>query len=133
MLRILLAAGALLSLGCGGDLNHGATIDTAGGEVVAAGVSGSFIATLDEWAIDLPMDSLPAGRYTFRAQNSGSVTHALEIEGTDVEWKTDALTPRSATEITADLEPGVYEVYCPVVDSRGAHKDRGMRGQIVVR
>lgn len=135
MLRVLMAATAVVVAGCGGggDLSRNDKVDSAGGEVAVASVTGSFIAVLDEWAIDVPLDTLPAGRYTFRAQNSGSVTHALEIQGNGGEWETDGLAPRHTAELTVDLQPGVYEVYCPVSDTRGVHKQRGMHRTIVVR
>jgi uncharacterized cupredoxin-like copper-binding protein len=127
----VLVLAATLS-GCGGDLNHRAELDSAAGEVERS-IQGSFVIGLAEWKVDSPVDTLPAGRYTFRVENAGSMAHALEIEGNGKEWETGDLRAGAASELTVDLEPGTYELYCPV-ESRGAeHDERGMRRRLVVR
>lgn len=108
--------------------------DSAAGDVAAAGdVQGSFIIGLTEWKVDSPVDTLPAGRYTFRVENSGKETHGLEVEGNGAEWKTGDLAPGGASEITVDLVPGAYELYCPVESHDKAHDDLGMKRKLVVR
>lgn len=126
----------LLALGaaaCGGDLNKGATTDSSDGDVVVAETKGSFLAALDEWRLDIPLDTLPAGRYTFEITNTGSRTHAMDIVGTDGAWKTDPVTPLRTATLEVTLQPGTYEVYCPVEDALGDHDKLGMRRTLVVR
>ncbi len=69
------------------------------------------------------------GTYVFRAVNSGDVVHALEIEGEGIEEETENLEPGESAELRVDLEPGTYELYCPV----GNHEERGMVGTVTVR
>ena len=68
-----------------------------------------------------------AGTYTFRVTNDGQ-THALEIEGSDLEEETETLDPVESDTITVELAEGDYELYCPV----DGHKDQGMEGELVV-
>jgi hypothetical protein len=83
---------------------------------------------LAEFSIDMPQ-SLPAGRTVFRVMNHGSVEHGFEIEGPDVQ---DSLTsnvqPGEEATLSVDLEPGSYEVWCPVAD----HAEQGMRTTLQV-
>jgi uncharacterized cupredoxin-like copper-binding protein len=100
---------------------------------VESTVLGSFVIDLTEWKVDNPMDTLPAGRYSFRVQNSGTEKHGLEIEGNGREWDTGDLEPGSASELIVDLEPGTYELYCPRESHDKEHEDRGMKRTLVVR
>lgn len=126
---------AFISAACGGDLDNTATLDTtAGGEVVAAPTEErSVSASLSEWKIEVPSDTLTPGRYTFRVQNSGQYAHALEVEGQGEERETDRLAPAGSDELTVELRPGQYELYCPVEDAHGKHRELGMRRTLVVR
>lgn len=124
---------ATLALAACGGTDRGATSDSAAGDVTKSAAVGEFVVGLNEWTVDLPMDTLPAGRYTFRVENTGRVKHALEFEGNGREWKTDELEPGAKTDLTLDLEPGTYEVYCPVESGDAEHDERGMKRMLVVR
>jgi plastocyanin len=81
-------------------------------------------AKLSEWTIQLSEATVPAGQVTFTATNGGSIPHALEVEGHGTEQKSPLIQPGASATLTLTLEPGTYEVYCPVgVDS---HKKLGM-------
>ena len=125
----------LISVSCGGDLDDTATLDTtAGGEVVAAPTEERTVsASLSEWKIEVPSDTVAPGRYTFRVQNTGQYAHALEVEGQGEERETDRLAPAGSDELTVELRPGQYELYCPVEDAHGKHRELGMRRTLVVR
>jgi uncharacterized cupredoxin-like copper-binding protein len=69
------------------------------------------------------------GTYTFKAVNSGSTTHALEIEGKGVEEETKDLDAGQSAELKGSLKAGEYEIYCPV----DAHKQQGMEGTVTVK
>lgn len=78
--------------------------------------------------IDMPQ-SLPAGRTVFRIVNDGTAEHSFEIEGPDVsDSLTGNLDPGEEGTVTVDLEPGSYEVWCPVND----HAEQGMRTTLQV-
>ena len=77
------------------------------------------------------------GTYLFEVENvTEDVAHAFEIEATEgarVNYKEGSvrtldLSPGQSTEFKAELEPGTYEIYCPV----GNHKEQGMRGTLTV-
>lgn len=124
---------AVVGGACGGDLDNNASLDTtAGGEVVAAQEGRTVNAILAEWSINIPNDTLTPGRYTFRVQNSGQYAHALEVEGQGEEQETDPLAPAASGEVTVELTPGSYELYCPIEDARGKHRDLGMRRRLIV-
>ena len=125
MRRVLLLAvsilAALLLAGCGSDDGDDEGGDSSGGQTV------EVVAT--EFAFDPADVSVDeAGETTFTVSNEGEFPHALEIEGNGIEEETDELAPGASGSVTVDLEPGEYELYCPV----GDHRDRGMEGTLVV-
>ncbi len=90
------------------------------GEVVAV--------ELDEFEVRMP-SKLAAGPTTFRVTNVGGVEHNFEVEGQGIEEEFEEnLRPGEVKDMTLDLQPGTYEVYCPV----GNHEDMGMRLELTV-
>lgn len=83
-----------------------------------------------EFAIEPKDVEVPkAGTVTFTIRNAGGTEHALEVEGPKGEEETDPIAPGASATLKVVLDkPGRYEWYCPI----GDHKDRGMRGTIVV-
>jgi len=81
-----------------------------------------------EFAIDMPTE-LPAGSTTFEITNDGTIEHSFEIEGQGIEEELEPhLQPGASDTLTVDLEPGSYEVYCPVDN----HKGEGMLVELTV-
>jgi len=70
-----------------------------------------------------------AGTYVFEARNSGSTTHALEIEGKGVEEETKELGAGQSAKLKVALKSGKYEIYCPV----DGHREQGMEGTVTVK
>ena len=71
-------------------------------------------AKLSEWKVQLSAATVSPGLVAFSVTNSGSIPHALEVEGPGLERQTVLLQPGSGTTLTLTLAPGTYEVYCPV-------------------
>jgi plastocyanin len=118
LLLTVLFLAALLLAGCGSDDEGG---ESSGGQTV------EVVAT--EFAFDPADVSVDeAGETTFTVSNEGEFPHALEIEGNGIEEETEELGPGESGSVTVDLEPGEYELYCPV----GDHRERGMVGTLVV-
>ncbi len=117
---ITLCVAALVLAGCGSeDGDNGG--DSSGGQSV------ELVAT--EFAFDPADVSVDeAGETTFTVSNDGEFPHALEIEGNGIEEETETIDPGGSGSVTVDLEPGEYELYCPI----GDHRDRGMEGTLVV-
>ena len=69
------------------------------------------------------------GTYVFVAVNRGDTAHALEVEGQGIEEETEEVEPGQRAELKVKLEPGTYEIYCPV----GNHADEGMEGEMTVK
>jgi plastocyanin len=70
-----------------------------------------------------------AGVVSIQVQNTGTIIHALEVEGPKGEVKTGAVHPHMSAPLKVDLSsPGTYEWYCPI----GDHRARGMKGKITV-
>jgi uncharacterized cupredoxin-like copper-binding protein len=69
------------------------------------------------------------GTYVFKAVNSGSTVHALEVEGQGIEEETEEIQPAQSAELKVKLEAGTYELYCPV----DGHKEEGMEGKVIVK
>jgi plastocyanin len=94
----------------------------------SAAAGGPVEVSLREFAIDMP-DSLPAGPTTFTVTNVGTIDHSFEIEGQGIEQELEHhLKPGESMTLQVDLEPGKYEVYCPV----DGHKEQGMDRDVTV-
>jgi uncharacterized cupredoxin-like copper-binding protein len=77
-----------------------------------------------------PADAtVKAGSVTLDISNDGATVHNIEIEGNGVEEKSDDLQPGSTGQLTVDLKPGTYEMYCSI----DGHEDLGMKGEITVQ
>jgi len=82
-----------------------------------------------EFKIDpADVDVKKSGVIEFEVTNDGSTTHALEVEGGDVEQRTDDIAPGESATLKVDLSKGVYEMYCPISN----HKELGMTGELRV-
>jgi uncharacterized cupredoxin-like copper-binding protein len=127
MLRVVLVVAASLALaGCGGSYSgsSGSTGGTAGASKQTVSISESEF-KLSPSTVNVDQ----AGKVTFRVKNTGTVTHALEIEGKGVEEETGSISPGQSKTLTVDLsKDGEYEMYCPI----DSHRDKGMEGTIQV-
>jgi plastocyanin len=81
-----------------------------------------------EFALDPADPTVAAGEVTITAVNDGATVHNLEVEGNGVEEITEDLDPGQSGELTLDLEPGSYEIYCAI----GDHAAQGMEGELTV-
>jgi uncharacterized cupredoxin-like copper-binding protein len=123
------------SAATGGGPASSATAPEAGGSSAASqsvpdtAAATTVTAIESEFAIDLSRKALPAGTYAVTVTNSGKGTHSLTIEGpggVDVTSKT--LHGGESTTMTVTLQPGTYEVYCPI----GNHRSMGMDTSLTV-
>src|SRR5207247_10330004 len=112
--RLLLAAAALA-----GTPAHRAPGDPA-----------AVSAKLSEWKVELSARTIAAGTVTFTVANVGSIPHAFEVEGQGIEQETTVIQPGSSATLTLTLEPGTYEVYCPV--GKDSHQKLGMNTRLTV-
>jgi plastocyanin len=117
--------GVALLAGCGSDDSSSDSSATTGG-----GSGSSIPVSLQDFSID-PSTISPreGGTVTFSVVNKGPSPHALEIDGNGVEEETETLSTGDHADLTVDLKPGTYEIYCPI----GDHRSRGMEGKLVVR
>jgi uncharacterized cupredoxin-like copper-binding protein len=119
---VLLVAAALALAACGSD-------ESGEGETTAAASAEAIEISATDFAFDPPTIELDqAGEYTFRLVNDGGTEHALEIEGQGIEDETETIGPGETAELTLSLEPGEYEMYCPV----DGHREMGMEGSVSV-
>src|SRR2546426_6130119 len=96
----------------------------------APGGPAAVSAKLSEWKVELSERSIAAGTVTFTVANVGSIPHAFEVEGQGIEQETTVIQPGSSATLTLTLEPGTYEVYCPV--GKDSHKKLGMNTRLTV-
>ena len=134
---------ALALVACGED-DRGGSVEESGGTSTTGtsttgtsttpAPSGAAVATIQvdetEFALDPKNPRISkAGVVSFRVKNAGTILHALEVEGPGGEVKTKGIEPGKSASLRVDLsKPGSYEWYCPI----GDHKDRGMKGRIIV-
>jgi plastocyanin len=131
LLVLLLSAGVLLAAGCGDDEDEGGGGGAATPEATeeAAGGGEALTLTADPGgAISWDKSELTAkaGTVTIKLVNDSTVPHAVEVEGNGVEEESETVT-ESDTEVSAELEAGEYEYYCPV----GSHR-QSMSGTLTV-
>lgn len=132
-LAAALATGALAVAlaGCGGntapDTGPAASSAPAQGTAAAGSstdtAAGTLTATESEYKIDLSSADLTAGTYTITVANAGRSTHSLTIQGPGgVDVTSDIVQGGKSTTMTVTLQPGEYEVFCPI----GNHRQMGM-------
>ena len=132
--RMLLAAATVAIAACEPQSSgETLTTDTAATPAINAAAPGNVVATLGEWEVVLTGDTIPAGEIAFQVMNRGNEMHRFEIEGGGQEWVSDSLMSNGETMMRVRLEPGTYEVYCPVESAHGVHKALGMVDTLVVR
>lgn len=95
-----------------------------------AAAATTVTATLTEFSIELSQQTFAPGTYEFVAEEAGEFPHALSIEGPGVDsTSTDVIEPGGESQtLTVTLEPGTYEIWCPV----GNHRAQGMETTITV-
>jgi plastocyanin len=120
---LLLGAVTFLLAACGG----GESSDDAVPDDAGSGAGQQI--DLSEFALDPASVSLDPGTVTFHVVNTGSVAHALEVEGPTGEVETADLQPGESADLTVDVsQGGEYEMYCPI----DGHREQGMEGTLVV-
>ncbi|MDX6581847.1 MAG: hypothetical protein QOI10_1031 [Solirubrobacterales bacterium] len=107
------------------------TESTTAASTTASGGGGQTVAIGEtEYKLDPSDPSVKAGSVTFDVSNDGSTVHNLTIEGNGIEEQaTDDLQPGDSGDLTVDLKPGKYEIYCSI----DGHKDLGMDGEVTVQ
>lgn len=105
-------------------------LESVAADAAAAKGASEVAVTLSEWRVALSTDHVKAGSVTFRIANQGSVPHQFEVEGNGLEKQTPQIARGASGSLTVALEPGRYEVYCPI--GRGSHRMLGMRAELVV-
>jgi uncharacterized cupredoxin-like copper-binding protein len=132
-LLVLIAIAVPLTLAaCGGDdETTSASSDTTAAETSTTASGGGETVSISETEFSLdPSDAtVKAGSVTFDVSNDGGTDHNLEIEGNGVEEVTDTLAPGDTGQLTVDLEPGTYEMYCSI----DGHREQGMEGEVTVQ
>jgi len=84
---------------------------------------------LTEYQIQMP-DVIPSGPQTLRITNGGKQNHNFAIEGNGVAQRLgNDLTRGDSADMTVNLKPGTYTVYCPV----DKHRAKGMQRTITVQ
>jgi plastocyanin len=129
------AAGLALGLAaCGDDDDESASTGTGTQEEqttpAPTGPAGETV-NLSEIEYSIHPDDVrleKAGVVEFNVRNDGSVTHALEVEGGDIEEETEDIAAGESATLKVDLPKGVYELYCPIDD----HKEQGMTSELRV-
>jgi hypothetical protein len=89
-------------------------------------------ATLREWAIDLSLHEVPAGKVRFTVTNQGQFTHNLTIispSGEEVAATRNFSASDGPQTLEVDLQAGTYTIIC----SLPGHAARGQRTELTVK
>ncbi|MFQ5593712.1 MAG: cupredoxin domain-containing protein [Anaerolineae bacterium] len=121
----------------GGAITGAAEIPSAAGTDAASSnpTSDSQVVTGGAVEIELrdfeivPSDlTVSAGDITFTLVNGGRYTHDFRIQGEGLDEKSPRVAAGRTGEWKITLEPGVYNISCPISN----HADRGMVGTLTV-
>ena len=86
--------------------------------------------SLTNFAIAMPTE-LTAGPVRFNIINNGAAPHSFVLEGEGIrKTLANTLQPGDSAKLNADLQPGVYTIFCPV--GEGAHRAQGMELELRV-
>lgn len=86
----------------------------------SGGAASTVTVTMTEFMFTLDPPSLAPGDYTFRAVNTGTTPHAIELEGAGLdEMKSALVQPGQSTDLVVTLQAGDLDMYCPVDGHRG--------------
>jgi uncharacterized cupredoxin-like copper-binding protein len=136
VLVLIAVAVPLTFAACGGDDESSTTAasDTSSStEASTTADSGGGSSAVDlsetEFKIDPADATAKAGSVTFNVSNDGGTVHDLEVEGNGVEETTDPIEAGSSDQLTVDLKPGTYDIYCNI----GDHRAEGMEGTLTVQ
>jgi plastocyanin len=102
--------------------------DTTTTEAAGGGGGETIDISETEFAIDPKEVTAQAGQVTFAISNDGSAPHNLEVEGNGVEEVSDTIEGGQKTDLTVELEPGEYVMYCAIP----GHREQGMEGTVTV-
>ena len=128
-IAVMLAASALAVGACGDDDD-----DEGGGGATTQPAAGAQMLTLSAdaggaLAFDKTTLTANAGEVTITMENPSDLPHAVEVEGNGVEEVGETVMKGGTSTVTAQLDAGTYEYYCPV----GNHEAEGMKGTLTVR
>lgn len=130
-------AGLLLLSACAGGStggSGGSSQGSGGGSGTSASAAGAGPGTNvtvkeTEYHLALSQSGFKAGTYTFKAEDQGTVSHALAINGPGVSTQqTSTVSPGGSTDLTVTLQKGTYQLYCPIP----GHRQLGMQTTIKV-
>jgi plastocyanin len=118
------AVSACSGAGTGNAPPSGGASATASGPPSSQPASNQVTVQMTDFHFALSQQSFTPGTYTFVAVNSGQAVHAIEVDGPGVsEQRTPGdVQPGQSVSLTVTLQPGNYELYCPV----DGHKAKGM-------
>jgi hypothetical protein len=138
-----LAAALVLTLAaCGDEASHDRIRDDAQqmqeqvpDERIADATDVDHVITvvLNEWAVELDRDTIAPGSVRLRVRNNGEHEHALAVQGGSVNQRTETIPPGQWAVLDLDLQPGTYDVVCPLDAPVGQdHAGRGMTAVLTV-
>jgi plastocyanin len=124
LLRAVAGLGvAAAVVGCGSDDTPGTSSPQSATPVATVRLTES------EFKIDpAQLQVTKSGVVEFQVQNGGKVTHALEVEGKGARKQTGDIPAGASASIQVELDPGSYELYCPL----GSHRRKGMSASVNV-
>lgn len=123
---VLVSVIALIGAGCGGggDDTPGNSSDTKG----SGSEAGVVELDVQPGALEFVSEDVTAeaGSVTLRSSNPDGIEHNIAIEGNGVSKEGKLVGDGGVSEITVDLEPGEYELYCT------PHREAGMIATLTV-
>ncbi|MDL4816032.1 hypothetical protein [Actinomadura opuntiae] len=108
----------------------GGTPPAPGGGAPANPKATTVTVTEKEYSLKLSQTTFKPGPYIFIAKNTGSMEHALAISGPGITNAkvTPGISPGQQTKLNLSLQPGTYQLWCPIDD----HRSLGMETKITV-
>lgn len=86
---------------------------------------------LTEYKMQQSHAELPEGQVTIVVENKGQQAHAFVVEGHGLNQNSGSIPAGGYVIMSFIAEGGEYDMFCP--DSAGVHRDRGLKGKLIVK
>jgi len=123
--RRIIVAGLVAVLGGA----SGVALSSCSDDDVLGNDDGKVNVSLTERDLDPGRVDVDDGKVEFEVKNDGERLHAFAVETSDGVKRISEIKPGDTENLIVNLPEGSYRMY----DPRGSYRERGVRGEVIVR
>jgi len=103
------------------------------GTLGAPGTGQKVTVIVNEWGVRLSPDSVGAGPVDLVIQNQGQRRHSVEVFSQHYgRARSSTIPPGGSVTMSMPLQYTTYDVFCPLEDDQGNHREKGMVAKLRV-